>query len=74
LGANYGLSIATDPYGRVLAAMDHFTASNRVLVAQVPNQGVSTIYSVIGDLFGWLTVIGFVGMVVWAVVRRRRAA
>jgi apolipoprotein N-acyltransferase len=67
--ASNGLSTATDPYGRVLAAMDHFTASEWVMVAQVPNQGVSTVYSVIGDLFGWLALVGFVGIVIWAVVR-----
>ncbi|HSR29057.1 MAG TPA: nitrilase-related carbon-nitrogen hydrolase [Anaerolineae bacterium] len=72
--ASNGLSIATDPYGRVLAAMDHFAASERVMVAQVPTQGVSTAYSVIGDLFGWLAVVGFVGIVIWAVVRWRRAS
>ena len=72
--ASNGLSMATDPYGRVLAAMDHFTASEWVMVAQVPTQGVSTVYSVIGDLFGWLAVVGFVGIVIWAVVQRRRAA
>ena len=63
------LSIATDPYGRTLAAMDHFTASERVMVAQVPTHGVFTVYSVIGDLFGWLAVLGFLAMVVWGVVR-----
>ena len=72
--ASNGLSMATDPYGRVLAAMDHFAASEWVMVAQVPTQGVSTIYSVIGDLFGWLAVVGFVGIVIWAVVRWRRTA
>jgi apolipoprotein N-acyltransferase len=72
--ASSGLSMATDPYGRVLAAVDHSTASEEVMVAQVPTQGVSTIYSVIGDLFGWLAVVGFVGIVIWAVVRWRRAA
>jgi apolipoprotein N-acyltransferase len=72
--ASNGLSVVTDPYGRVLAAMDHFTASERVMVAQVPTQGVPTVYSVIGDLFGWLAVVGFVGIVIWAVVRWRRAA
>jgi apolipoprotein N-acyltransferase len=47
-----GLSVVADPYGRVLAAVDHFTASERVTVAQVPAKaGVFTIYSVIGDLF-----------------------
>jgi apolipoprotein N-acyltransferase len=68
------LSVATDPYGRTLAAVDHFTTSERVMVAQVPTRGVFTLYSVIGDVFGWLAVVGFVGMVIWAVVRWRRAA
>jgi apolipoprotein N-acyltransferase len=75
--ASNGLSMVTDPYGRPLAAMDHFVASERVMVAQVPTQGVSTLYPVIGDLFGWLAVAGFVGLVLWAVaaaIGRRRAA
>jgi apolipoprotein N-acyltransferase len=74
--ADNGLSIVTDPYGRTLAAVDHFTTSERATVAQVPTQGVFTFYSVIGDLFAWLCVLGFVAMVVWGVVqwfRSRRA-
>jgi apolipoprotein N-acyltransferase len=67
--ADNGLSIVTDPYGRTLATMDHFTASEWVMVAQVPTQGVFTVYSVIGDLFAWLCVLGFLAMVVWGVVR-----
>jgi apolipoprotein N-acyltransferase len=68
-----GLSVVADPYGRVLAAVDHFTASERVTVAQVPAKaGVFTIYSVIGDLFGWLTVAGFVVAAVWALTRGRK--
>lgn len=63
-----GLSIATDPYGRVLATMDTHTASERVMVVQVPMQCVFTIYSIIGDLFGWLSVVGFVGIVILAIV------
>ena len=72
--ANQGLSLAADPYGRVLAVQDYFAASERVMVAQVPTHGVSTIYPVIGDLLGWLAVAGFAAVVVWAVVRGRRAA
>lgn len=68
-----GLSIATDPYGRVLASMDHFTASERVMVAQVPTKGVFTLYSVIGDAVAWLSIVGFVVIVVWTVFRWRRA-
>jgi apolipoprotein N-acyltransferase len=67
------LSIVADPYGRTLAAVDHFTASEWVTVAQVPTQGVFTIYSVIGDLFGWLAVVGFVAIIVLTLVRWRRA-
>jgi apolipoprotein N-acyltransferase len=69
-----GLSVVADPYGRVLAAVDHFTASERVTVAQVPAKaGVFTIYSVIGDLFGWLTVVGLMVFAVWAVAWGRAA-
>jgi len=71
--ADNGLSIVADPYGRTLAAVDHYSASERVMVAQVPTKGVFTLYSVIGDLFGWLAVVGSVGLAIWAVVRGRKA-
>ena len=70
--ADNGLSVISDPYGRILAQMDHFTAGERVIVAQVPTRGVSTIYAIIGDLFGWLAIAGFIVMVVWGVVNWRR--
>jgi apolipoprotein N-acyltransferase len=66
-----GLSIISDPYGRTLARMDHFTDGERVIVAQVPTKGVATLYPIIGDLFGWLAVIGFVAIAIWAIVRGR---
>jgi apolipoprotein N-acyltransferase len=73
--ADNGLSFVADPYGRVWAAMDHWTASERVLLAQVPAKaGVFTIYPYIGDLFAWLSVFGFVVVAVWAVIQGRRAA
>lgn len=73
--ADNGLSFVADPYGRVWAAMDHWTASERVMLAQVPaNSGVFTVYPYIGDLFAWLAVVGFVVVAAWAVVQGRRAA
>jgi len=68
-----GLSIAVDPYGRELAQVDHFTASEWVLVAQVPTGGVPTLYPYTLDAVGWLSVLGFAIVVVWGVVRRRGA-
>lgn len=56
--ADLGWSVITDPYGRTLASMDHFASTDRTMVAQVPTSGVRTVYSVIGDLFGWLAVAG----------------
>lgn len=69
-----GLSVATDPYGRVLATVDTHTASERLMVAQVPTKRVFTVYSIIGDLFGWLSVAGFVGIMVLAIILRRKGA
>ena len=71
--ADNGLSFVADPYGRVVSAMDHWTASERVSLAQVPIQSAFTIYPYIGDLFAWLAIAGFVVVVVWAVIRGRRA-
>jgi apolipoprotein N-acyltransferase len=66
-----GLSVATDPYGRVLAMVDTHTSSEKVMVVQVPTKRVFTVYSVIGDLFGWLSVAGFVAIFVLAIVTGR---
>lgn len=71
--AKNGLSIATDPYGRTLSKMDHFTASERLMVAQVPTTGITTVYSVIGDLFAWVTVFGFPLLVYLAIIGSRRS-
>jgi apolipoprotein N-acyltransferase len=72
--ADNGLSFVVDPYGRTLAAMDHWTSSERVMVAQVPaRSGVFTVYPYIGDLFAWLALVGFVAIAIWAAVRGRQA-
>jgi len=72
--AQNGLSVATDPYGRILAMVDLSSASEWVMDAQVPIQGVFTLYSIIGDLFGWLTVAGFVVMLGWVIFRGYKGA
>ena len=71
--ADNGLSAVYDPYGRTLATMDHFTAGERVIVAQVPTTGVGTLYPLIGDLFGWLAVAGFAALIIYGIILGRRA-
>jgi hypothetical protein len=36
----------------MLASIDHFADGERVIMAQVPTKGVTTLYPIIGDLFG----------------------
>lgn len=71
--ADGGLWIATDPYGRTLARTDHFTTSERLMIAQVPTTGVTTVYSIIGNLFGWSTVLGFPLLVCWMFIQSYRS-
>lgn len=60
--ADNGLSLVTDAYGRVLAAVDHFSGGQRVMVAQVPTRGTTTVYARIGDAFAWLCALGLIGL------------
>ncbi|NNK90560.1 MAG: hypothetical protein HKO89_08145, partial [Saprospiraceae bacterium] len=55
-----GLSIASDPAGRVLSSIDHFTSKEYSMVSSVPNKRCSTIYALTGDLFAWLCISVFI--------------
>jgi apolipoprotein N-acyltransferase len=68
-----GLSLAIDPYGRILGSMDATRVDERVFVVQLPNHHVHTVYSAVGELFGWMLVVGFVVMVSWAIYRSRKS-
>jgi apolipoprotein N-acyltransferase len=57
LHASQSLSVACDYQGRVYALMDHYHASDRVLVAQLPSKGVRTIYSQGGWSFPWICLL-----------------
>jgi apolipoprotein N-acyltransferase len=69
---NLGISLYTDPYGRALAMADERLSSSNVMVVQVPTHGIKTIYTVIGDLFSWLAVVGSAAIVIWAILRGRK--
>jgi apolipoprotein N-acyltransferase len=55
-----GLSVITDPRGKIIAEMDHFKTTEWVNTANVPNKRLWTLYPSIGDLFGWLAIIALV--------------
>lgn len=66
-----GFSYAEDFSGRILASMDSDETTDGIMYAEVPTKGVRTIYTVIGDLLGWLSVLGTLGFIVVAVLLRR---
>lgn len=66
-----GLSIAVDCQGRTLAVANYFTTDEPVMISDVPSQGVTTIYSKIGDLFAWLCCAGFVVVLYLALFQRK---
>jgi apolipoprotein N-acyltransferase len=72
--AEYGLSIAVDPYGRVLAQTDFFGATDRTLVAQVPVKHVATVYTLFGHYFEWVCLAGFLVLAARALVTRRQTS
>jgi apolipoprotein N-acyltransferase len=67
-----GLSLASDPYGRILTQTDFFGATDRTMVAQVPMKHVATIYTAFGRYLEWLAPIGFLFVIGWALIGRWR--
>jgi len=68
-----GLSITSDPYGRTLAQVDFFGATDRTMLAQVPTKHVATIYTAFGSWFEWLCLIGFLYILARVSIARRVA-
>jgi apolipoprotein N-acyltransferase len=67
-----GLSLVADPAGTTIASMDHFTADQLRLTAEVPAHGVRTVYSVVGDLAAWLS-LALLCLLIALAVRKRQA-
>ncbi len=53
--------------------MNATRVDERVFVVQLPRHRVPTVYAFVGDLFGWLTVVGFVLIAGWGIVRGRKS-
>ena len=67
----HGVSVAVDYHGSMLSQLDNFTTDERVMLADLPTEGVQTVYALIGDTFAWLCVLGFVGLIALAIKGRK---
>lgn len=65
MGNGGGVSIAVDPYGRIVNSLDYFNSDEKQLISCLSTNGVATIYSKIGDIFAWICILGVVVMSVW---------
>jgi len=65
-----GYSYASDYNGIELAHMKSDETKDGIMYANVPTRGIKTLYSMIGDLLGWLNVFGLLGLVFYALKKR----
>ncbi len=70
--AGDGISLMTDPEGRVIASQQYVTSSDGIMLASIPIHGVATIYSRIGDVFAYVCVLSFIVLAGWAFGRRKQ--
>jgi len=52
----FGLSAAINPYGEMSSQMSSFDSNNKIMISQLPLKGISTVYSVIGDILVYLCI------------------
>jgi apolipoprotein N-acyltransferase len=65
-----GITIAQDFNGRILSQMDSDETDDGILYADIPTRGVNTLYTKIGDVLGWICVIGLLGLIPLSIVLR----
>jgi hypothetical protein len=51
--------------------MDFEDTEDNIMYADVPTQGMRTLYPHIGDIFGWMCVVGFLGIVIVSLFMRK---
>lgn len=70
--ASSGISIAVDPYGKILSQVDGFKSNGAPLVAVVPMRSVQTLYTIVGDFWTWVCAIIGSLLVVFAIIGKFR--
>jgi len=69
--ARESLTIAVDYQGRPLVLSNYFLTDQSIIYADLSTEGRETVYSLLGDWFAWLSVAGFVVLLVIAIARRK---
>ena len=67
-----GYSLVSDGYGRVLSKENHIGKTGVMMVSEVPVQTVKTVYPIVGDIVGLLSILGFLIVIGIVIVKRFR--
>ena len=70
--ADEGLSIVVDGYGRTLATGEGLAGDGNYLLAKVPTSSPTTLYPLIGDVLGFISVAALIILVAYALISGRR--
>jgi len=65
-----GLTLAVNHHGHPLVQSNYFVNDQPIVYADLPTEGVDTLYSLLGDWFAWLSIAGFVLLLVIVIARR----
>jgi len=68
----FGLSAAITPYGEMVSQMSSFDENDKIMYAQLPTKGLTTLYSLIQDSFVFLC-IGFLFSFILITIRSKKA-
>ncbi len=71
-----GISVVTDAYGRAINRVDMFEEENKGLwggeqMVMTPVGSIDTLYPIIGEAFGLAMLVGFLGLLVVARIKRK---
>jgi apolipoprotein N-acyltransferase len=65
-----GITLAADYNGNILNQMRFDDPGDGIMYADIPTQGVNTLYTQIADILGWICVVGLLGMIPLSIVLR----
>jgi apolipoprotein N-acyltransferase len=69
--ARESVSIAVDYQGRPVVLSDYFLTDQSIVYADLSTEGRETVYSLLGDWFAWLSIAGFVVLLVISITKRK---
>ncbi len=62
-----GITHAQDYNGNILNQMDFDETDTGIMYADIPTKGVKTLYPRVGKLIGWLSALGLLILIVFAI-------